>query len=117
MTKPDRFNNIKLKMPVTGVEIGILAIGGTGVLISLSIAAVINLSFPERIQNFVNQRKHSRRRNKYKHYLLVSSRTAPTAFGAICSYLSDNQNLKCNRKGRQYVQISVRGQPNNFNIP
>jgi hypothetical protein len=104
-------------MPITGIEIGILTIGATGVAISLSIAASINLSFPERIQNFVNQRKHARRKDNFRNYLLVSSRSAPMSFAGICSYLSNNRVLECNREGRQYVQINLQGQPSNFNIP
>jgi len=106
-----------LKMVITGVEICILAIGGMSLLVSLSIATNINLTLPDRFQDFVNKRKHAQRKDDYRHSLLVSSKTAPAAFGAICSYLSNNQDLKCNRKGRQYIQINVQDRPNNFNIP
>jgi len=104
-------------MPFTGIEIAIVTIGTTSLLVSLSIAATINISFPEKIQNFVNQRKHNRRKKEYAGNLFVCSRTAPIPFAAICSYLSENRRLKTNRSGRQYMQININSQINNFNIP
>lgn len=102
---------------MTGLEIGFISVSVIGLCVSLSIAGVINMSYPEKTQVFVNRLKHDRRSKKYKHNIYVGLSQAQIIFSAICDFLTKEKGFTTNRNGYQYVQVTIYGVNYNFKIP